>query len=99
MRLTAEQSRIVKQEVAHLFGTQASVRLFGSRTDDHSRGGDIDLIVSVPGDCPDSRQRALRLTARLQQRLGDQRIDVLVTDTETPDNLVHREALRNGTPL
>jgi len=99
MRLTPNQTQIIKREVANLFGADATVRLFGSRTEDGARGGDIDLIVSAPESFPDSRQRAVRLTARLQQRLGDQRIDVLVTDTETPGDTVRREALRTGLPL
>ena len=99
MRLSPDQARIVREEVAHIFGADAEVRLFGSRTDDRARGGDIDLIISLPQPQADSRQRALRLVARLQQRLGDQKIDVLVTDPQTPERRIHREALRTGVRL
>ncbi len=99
MRLSAAQAQVVREEVANLFGLEAEVRLFGSRADDQARGGDIDLLVSLPEPCRDGRHRALRLVARLQRRLGDQRIDVLVTDPETPKQPVHRNALCEGVRL
>lgn len=47
MRLSQEQSKIIKTIVAREFESDASVWLFGSRTDDLRRGGDIDLYVET----------------------------------------------------
>ena len=99
MRLTQEQLRIIKQVAGEIFGADARVRVFGSRLDDQARGGDIDLLVESDTVIDDKMKRMLRMTARLQLRLGDQPIDILVVDPNTPLNPVHRQALQTGRPL
>ncbi len=47
MRLTAQQQATVRATVLDTFGSEAQVRLFGSRADDNKRGGDIDLLVTT----------------------------------------------------
>jgi len=42
MRLNPRQIDANQQAVSELAGIDATVRLFGSRTDDNARGGDID---------------------------------------------------------
>ncbi len=99
MRLSSATRRVIRDTVHEVFGAGAEVLLFGSRTVDTRRGGDIDLLVKLPRPVDDSRRKALTLTARLQRRLGDQPIDVHVVDPETPRNAVQAEALRTGVPL
>jgi len=99
MRLTTEQVAIIKQAALEVFGDGASVKLFGSRLDDRARGGDIDLLVESPGEIEDKMKKMLTLTARLQMRLGDQPIDVLVVDPSTPLNPVHRHARETAKAL
>lgn len=56
------------------------VFLFGSRTDDLARGGDIDLLVY-------SAAPAFALANRIASRFArefDARLDVLVVDPESP---------------
>ena len=99
MRLDAHSQAVIREAVEDIFGPDAVVYVFGSRIDDAARGGDIDLLVTVPAPLDDVRRRALTLTARLQMRLGDQPIDVLVVDPQTELGPVHSEALRTGVPL
>ncbi|MCA1769174.1 MAG: nucleotidyltransferase domain-containing protein [Halomonas sp.] len=99
MRLTPGQVAIIKQATDEIFGDDVSVKLFGSRLDDHVRGGDIDLLVESPGLIENKMDRMLTLTARLQLRLGDQPIDILVVDSTTPLNPVHRHAMQTGLAL
>ena len=99
MRLTREQQEIIRRTTREVFGPDATVRLFGSRVDESKRGGDIDLLVETPLPVEERERKALRLTARLQIRLGDQPIDVLVLDPETPRQRIHDEALRTGVAL
>lgn len=47
MRLSDQQRTIIRSSVAENFGADAVVRLFGSRTDDSQRGGDIDLLIET----------------------------------------------------
>lgn len=45
MRLTEHQAKVIKKNCQMVFGEQTQVYLFGSRTDDNRRGGDIDLYI------------------------------------------------------
>jgi predicted nucleotidyltransferase len=47
MRLTPEQTRIIKTVIAREFDPDARIWLFGSRVNDLRRGGDIDLYVET----------------------------------------------------
>jgi predicted nucleotidyltransferase len=47
MRLTPEQTRIIKTAVARELEPHARIWLFGSKVDDERRGGDIDLYVET----------------------------------------------------
>jgi predicted nucleotidyltransferase len=79
VRLSDQQIDAIKSAVRQHFGPQAGVRLFGSRTDDDARGGDIDLYVdSVLDNADDAVAAEVALWADLQRRLGEQRIDILV---------------------
>ncbi len=99
MRLTPEQASIIKKTVAEIFGADAEVRLFGSRLDNQAKGGDIDLLIELPRPCQDRVARELRLSARLELRLGEQPIDILVVDPEVHQNPVHERALTTGQVL
>lgn len=99
MRLTPETRQVIKQSVLDVFGPHATVRVFGSRTNDAARGGDIDLLVESSEPVKDRLKRTLTLTAMLQSRLGDQRIDVIVADPQTKPQSVHEVARRTGVPL
>jgi predicted nucleotidyltransferase len=99
LRLTPEQVRTIKEEAAGLFGPDAQVRLFGSRTNDALRGGDIDLLVITPEPIPERERKRVHFIARLQMRLGDQPIDVLVMDPGVKPSPVHESALATGVAL
>ena len=45
MRLSEEQKAIVKQVGQEVFGNNVQLALFGSRLNDHVKGGDIDILV------------------------------------------------------
>jgi predicted nucleotidyltransferase len=99
MRLSPQSQRIIRESVRQVFGPQARVRLFGSRLNDAARGGDIDLLVELDEPVNDRERKALSLVARLQMRLGDQPIDVLVLDPQTSRRPIHEQALRTGVAL
>lgn len=99
MRLSYQSRQIIRDTVTEVFGPDAEVAVFGSRADDSARGGDVDLLVQS-GKTIDQRERkALRLVAKLQIRLGDQPIDVLVLDPDSHHKPLHEEAIRTGIRL
>lgn len=99
LRLTTRQRHIIRQCAEEIFGKDISIQLFGSRLNDSLRGGDIDLLIESQAIIPNKLEKTLRLTARLQIHLGDQPIDVLVIDPETPLNPIHQQAQLTGQPV
>ena len=99
MRLNKNAQSVIHCTAAEIFGSEANVYLFGSRTDDSAKGGDIDLLIQLDKPVNKRERKILNLVAKLQIRLGDQPIDVLVQDPETVLQPVHIEALRTGIRL
>ena len=75
MRLTPQAIAIIRQTVRAELGDGAQVRLFGSRTDDAARGGDVDLHVLADVTVDNPVWTAALLSARLQ-RLDGRAVDV-----------------------
>jgi hypothetical protein len=48
MRISDKTAHILTSLAKKHFGEDVPVRLFGSRTNDHLRGGDIDLHIIAP---------------------------------------------------
>lgn len=99
MRLSNQAQQIIRDTAHELFGADANVIVFGSRVDDEARGGDLDILVQTNEPVPDGRRKTLQMTARLQMRLGDQPIDVLLVDPTTSRQPVHEIAMRTGVRL
>lgn len=79
MRLTPAQIEAIRSSANEVFGTGVQVWLFGSRVDDSKRGGDIDLLVrpASPG-AASSLSSKLRFLGKLEARLGEQKVDVVI---------------------
>ena len=99
MRLSQQTQQIVRDTVRDVFGIEAKVKLFGSRINDDARGGDIDLLVELPSITAEIERKTMQLTAKLQLRIGDQPIDVLVIDPSTPRHSIHEQASITGIRL
>lgn len=99
MRITASQARIIREQVGEIAGLDARVWLFGSRADDSQRGGDIDLFIEAMHPVENRVATACRIASSLQMHLGDQRIDVLLTDPSSAPQPIHRIARETGIPL
>lgn len=79
MRLSNQQVSAIKDIAAECFGDGVRVYLFGSRVNDNDRGGDIDLYIELDeGELAAVLAAKYEFLARLKQRIGDQRIDVVV---------------------
>lgn len=98
MRLSQKQRQVIRDEVAGIFGAHARVHVFGSRLDDTERGGDIDLHIEATGNAEELLDRELALYARLQRKLGEQRIDIVVHGHDQPLRSIDRHARATGIP-
>jgi predicted nucleotidyltransferase len=99
MGISPQTRSVIRQTAAKLVGDEARIVLFGSRTDDDQRGGDIDLLIDLPNIDAEKQRKSLTFVARLRRRLGDQRIDVLVADPSTPELAIYRVARETGIAL
>ena len=103
MRISDFQKNVILESVVSELGHEARVFLFGSRADDTKRGGDIDLLVETPSRVEDVVRKKLRIIGAIQRRIGEQKIDLIITyDSEfsterTP--LIIKNARKDGTPL
>ena len=97
VRLTEEEIRAIREVAKEVFGEGVKVWLFGSRTDLTKRGGDIDLYIEVPfeGDMLDKK---LTFLVRLEDRIGEQRIDLIIREPDADDEIA-KTAKRGGVRL
>ena len=88
MRLSQEEVKQIKQTFSDfLDGEVVQVFLYGSRTHDALKGGDIDLIWVVP----EAKERELnidkyKVLAALKTAIGDQKIDLGILSQTTLKN-------------
>ena len=99
MRLSRQARLIIRDTVREIFGDEANVKVFGSRIDDDARGGDIDLLVDLPTVTAEIGRKTMQLAARLQLRIGDQPINILVLDPSTVRQSIHEHASATGVKL
>ena len=96
MRLTDRQRAQVVGLLRERFGDHARIVLFGSRTRDDRRGGDIDLYVET--DRPVGVVERLFAADDLA-RLLDWPVDLLVRAPGDADEPIHRIARATGIEL
>jgi uncharacterized protein len=102
MRLTRDEQRDIAEAAQSVLPAESRVLLFGSRTDDARRGGDVDLLVETPSALgADECVRLCRLlTAQLYRRLGERRIDLLMSvEGAADERAVVCAARRDGIEL
>jgi len=103
MRLSETDRKAITTAVTRHFGPDARVFLFGSRVDDHRRGGDIDLLVETA--LPESRALHAKIGAitDIQLAIGDQKIDMITCNPQASGTaeqpLIIQNARREGVPL
>ena len=86
MRLKKEQVEGIVLSLNPFIGNEcAELRLYGSRVNDELKGGDIDLLLLIeePNLTNELRGEKHSILAAIKKRLGDQKIDLLITDKST----------------
>lgn len=88
MRLNPQERNAIAQAARDVFAPGTTVLLFGSRVDDHQRGGDIDLLVETPERMTPAElvDHRTRFVSRLYRMLEEQRIDAVITVRHQPDS-------------
>jgi len=100
MRLTKNEIKVIKETITEVFGTEAVVRLFGSRVDDAAKGGDIDLLVTLSSPTNQPVEMMIKAEAKIIYRLGNERkIDLLLDAPNLNQQQIHRIAREQGVLL
>jgi predicted nucleotidyltransferase len=90
MRLNNKEIAAIKEVTRGVFGDNAMISLFGSRTDNDKKGGDIDLFIQF--NCQISREELYRLKIKflvqLKKIIGEQKIDVLINGGQLSKSLL-----------
>ena len=80
MRISNEQKKAILDTISSFSGgKEFIIYLYGSRTDDSKKGGDIDLLVVVPQSLVDFVAKAhLKILVELKkhQSIGQRLIDI-----------------------
>ncbi|SRR5574344_2295309 len=92
MRLNNKDINAIRDVASAIFGETATIRLFGSRTDDNKKGGDIDLLIQYNQQI--SRMERYRLKIKflvqLKKIIGDQKIDVIIDNGQQHNTIIHQ---------
>ena len=94
MRLKAKEIEEITRVTKECFGTGAKVYLFGSRTDDNKKGGDIDLYIETTAK-KKLFDKKVKMLQMLYERLGEQKIDIVVNNHANP-LYIHQIAREEG---
>ena len=90
MRLSEFEIESIKRLASRHFGEEVHVFLFGSRTNNLKRGGDIDLFISN-SNCKHLKIRAkIDFITELIQLIGEQKIDVILDNKNSGDSKLFR---------
>jgi predicted nucleotidyltransferase len=99
MRITPAEAKAIKETANAVFGERVAVWLFGSRTDDALKGGDIDLYIELPVEDYNYTKK-LHFWCELIKRLGDQKIDIVINKIGASGHLpIHDVARVKGVKL
>ena len=99
MRVTKSQIDAIRDIVAALAGDDATVRLFGSRLDDHVKGGDVDLLVEIPRPVEDPAPLAAGIAGRVSRAMDGRKVDVVIAAPNLLELPIHKVAREQGVRL
>ena len=83
MRLNAEQTEFIKQAIKGYL-PDAVVYLFGSRVNDHLKGGDIDILVIAEKELTGQEKREIKI--EFYKAFGQQKIDIVSFREDDPSS-------------
>ena len=87
MRLSKFEIESIKKTAFHHFGNGVNVYLFGSRTNNKKRGGDIDLFIQQPNGEKLKTRSKINFITDLIFKIGEQKIDVVLDNPTTRKSL------------
>ncbi len=99
MRLSEFEIESIKSLAGKHFGTDVQVFLFGSRTNDNQRGGDIDLFIRDPNGDQLKVRTKINFITDLILLIGEQKIDVVLDNQDLSNSLFFNTISQTGIRL
>lgn len=99
MRLTPSHVELIRSTAKQVLGEDAQVILFGSRVNDQDKGGDVDLLVSVPHTVTDPAVLSARMASRISRAMGGRKVDVILQAPNLQVQAIHQVARQTGIVL
>jgi predicted nucleotidyltransferase len=99
MRLSEFELECIKRMAIRHFGADVQVFLYGSRTSNQKRGGDIDLLISNPDEEQLSMRKKIDFLTDLILLIGEQKIDVVLDNKYTKKSLFLKSIFQTGIQL
>lgn len=96
MRLTNSQANIILQLAHKMAGSQARVRVFGSRLDDAGHGGDLDIMLELPERIDNPALLAAQVSAQVSRAMHGRKVDVLLSAPNLMRLPIHDIAFLEG---
>lgn len=87
MRITPAEKQAFIEVIGKYINEPAELRLFGSRVDDHKKGGDIDLIIMVTSNktAENLMYYKYKILSEIKTIIGEQKIDLLINTFNDQD--------------
>ena len=95
LRLQDYEIKAIKDSFVSTFKS-GKIYLFGSRTDDSKKGGDIDLFIETESE-DNLYHKKIDFLVSVKSRIGDQKIDVVLSKDK--NRIIEKEALSKGIQL
>ena len=99
MRLNEDEIESIKTLANRHFGKDVQVFLFGSRTINQLRGGDIDLFIKNPHNDRLEIRSKINFITDLILLIGDQKIDVVLDNPAIRNSVFFKTIQQNGIQL
>jgi len=99
MRLTERQRQAIVASVNSILGDRTQVKLFGSRLYDDKKGGDIDLYIALTEAVAQPAWLIARIQSSILLKIGEQKIDVLLSAPNLTRQPIHEIAEQQGVVL
>ena len=78
MRLTEHQVQAIRDATIEVVEHAAPVWLFGSRVNESTRGGDVDLMVQLTEPVDDPASLMIKLATKVSKCMYGRKVDVLI---------------------
>ncbi len=99
MRLSEKEVKAFIQVLdPYLTDKNASLYLYGSRTQDHLKGGDIDLLLVLedPQKAVPLLEKKYEILVRFKEKVGERKIDLTIATTlKTQTELFLKEIMKS----